>query len=530
MAAGVGVACIPYVWVLFALWESPSLFRTTNNGYGDWFYDIQARALFHGHLYVPNGSIGAEAFVNKGHQYMYFGLFPALLRMPILIVTHSMDGRLTAGSMFIAWILTGLFSALLIWRVRILIRGSATLGRVEAVSLGVLIATLMSGSVLIVLAADPYVYSEDLAWSVAMAIGSFFALLGVLERPSSGRVAVCGVLVLAAYDTRATTGLACVLGALLVAAWFALGREGAQKRRWWVPMFVIGLVPIMIGCAISWAKFGQLFGFRLSNQIAAATFGTSHFKDFSIRYVPTTIHAYFQPDGLQFSNVFPYITTPPEIGASPNIHIDPTASLTASMPLLFLLGVWGTVCVVRPRSVASLSAIRLVLVAAAAGCGVVLIFDWILERYLADFLPLLILVGAVGIVDVWRRLNRSQRGVRVLVLVVISVLGLFSLAANFGIATSPSLTWSRVQARNYVEVQKSISDITGHPLEAGVTRGAQRPIAWAPRGQLYIVGDCSALYLSNELGRRGVPTAGWNWMLVEKAPDRSLCSSLAPHR
>ena len=531
--AGTGVVLIPYLWVLFALWEPPSLFRITYGnygGYGENFYDLQARAILQGHLYLANGSIGEEAFLHNGHQYTYFGVFPSLLRIPVLLVTHSLDGRLSALSILIAWLLTGLFTSLLIWRVRILIRGPVFLGRAEAASLGVLMATIMGGSVLVVLAADPYVYSEDLAWSVALTTGSFFALLGVLERPSLGRVVASGVLVLAADLTRATTGLACAIGALMVAVWFSLGREGAQNRRWWLPMLAVGLVPIVIGCAISWVKFGQLFGFKLSDQIASTYFRTGNDKDFSINYVPTALHAYFQPSGLQLDDVFPYITMPQEVHASSNIITDPTSSLPTSMPLLFILGVWGTVCTFRPRPAGKLSAIRLLLLAAAVAGGALLIFGWILERYLADFLPFLILASAVGLVDICWRFERSQRRTRALVLAVLSLLGMFSIAANFGIAISPSPTWATVQAQNYVEFQKSISDVTGHPLTAHVMRGRRLPISWAPRDQLFVVGDCSALYISNGLGRKGTPTLGVNWLLVEKAPNRSLCLNLTGDR
>ena len=523
--AGAGVVLIPYLWVLFSLWEPPSLFRTVNGG-PDNFYELQARAIFQGHLHVPNGSLGGEAFVHNGHQYMYFGLFPALLRMPVLLATHSLDGRLTAISIFMAWLCTGVFTVLLIWRVRILIRGPAFVSWAEAVSLGVLVATVLGGSVLVVLAANPYVYSEDLAWSVALTVGSFFALLGVAERPSTGRVVASGALVIAAYNTRATTGLACAVGALLISVWFALGREGTQNRRWWLSMLGVGLVPIVIGCAINWAKFGQLFGFKLSDQISAFIYDRGNVKDFSLSYLPTTIQAYFQPRGLQLSAVFPYITMPPEVHANSGIVTDPTASLPASMPLLFLLGAWGTVCALRPGSPGKMSAVRILLVAAAVGGSVVMVFAWILERYLADFLPLLIIAAAVGFVDVWRRLEWRPRRARVLVLALLSVLGLFSIAANFGIALSPTETWSTGQARNFVATEKSISDVTGHPLAAQVARGEKRPFSWAPRGQLFVLGDCSALYISDGLGLKGDPTYGVNWLLVEERPNRSLCRSL----
>src|ERR1700729_222271 len=178
---GIAVITVPYLWTLWDLWSGG--IDPLRSVAPDNFYDIQARALFHGHIYIPNGSIGVEAFVYQGHSYTYFGVFPALLRMPILLVTSSLDGRLTAPSILLAWIVTGLFTALLLWRTRLLQRGSVTLGWGEAACYGVFLAAVMGGSVLVYLAASPSVYNEDMAWSVALTIGALFALLGVLEAP-----------------------------------------------------------------------------------------------------------------------------------------------------------------------------------------------------------------------------------------------------------------------------------------------------------------------------------------------------------
>jgi hypothetical protein len=312
----------------------------------------------------------------------------------------------------------------------------------------------------------------------------------------------------------------------MVAVWFALGHEGPDNRRWWAPMLVVGLVPIMVGCAINWVKFGQLFGFKLSNQLAFLYLPRSG-KDFSISYVPATVWAYFQPLGLKLVDVFPFFMMPQEIPANPGIVTDPTASLPSSMPLLFLLGSWGLVCAIRPRQTAQVWSIRLLLVAAIVAAGPLLIFGWIIERYLADFLPLMILASAVGLAYVWRDLEQRERRTKALVLASLFVLGTFSIAANFGIALTPNETWSTVQARNYVDFEKSVSDVTGDPLGAYVQRGDQRPLSWAPRDQLFVVGDCSALYISNGLGKKGSPTEGYNWLLVERAPNRSLCSQVA---
>ena len=94
-ACGLGalVAFIPFVAVLWNVRWDPLRGATAGHLNGN-FYDLQARALFHGHLSVPDGSLGIEGFVVDGRTYMYFGPFPALLRMPVLLVTSRFDGRL----------------------------------------------------------------------------------------------------------------------------------------------------------------------------------------------------------------------------------------------------------------------------------------------------------------------------------------------------------------------------------------------------------------------------------------------------
>jgi hypothetical protein len=502
---GLAVVAVPYLWVLFDLWHgSPSFLRTAeSNGYASNFYDLQARAMFHGHLYVANGALGGEAFVHDGRQYTYFGLFPSLLRMPFLLLTHSLDGRLTAPSMLLAWLTTGLFSSLLVWRVRILLRGPVLLGRAEAASYGVLVATIMGGSVLVSLASDPWVFSEDLAWSVAATVGSLFALLGVLERPSSGRVIACGVLILAANLTRGTTGYACVIGAVLVAVWFALGRGGAENRRWALPIATAGIVPLAVGSAVTYAKFGILLGLPVSDQIAYQSFGLSHVGNggyFGLRFLPSTLLAYLQPGGLRLTPVFPFITLPSAparmVGSAMLYGSDRTASAPAAMPLLVLASLWGVVSAFRPRPVGRSNLFRIVLVAAAAGAATVMIYGWIENRFLADVVPLLILAASIGVVDVWRRLEVGRRGVRYLTLAIVTALGAFGIAANVGMAITPQKTWSESQILRYVEFQKTISDLTGHPLAENVVRGETLPNL-APVDQLFVVGRCESLYISD---------------------------------
>src|SRR4029077_18993727 len=70
--------------------------------WGDWkffepedfcsFYDAQARSLIEGRLDVPAAAIGSEAFTFQGKTYGYFGIGPALLRIPLVIASPKLDG------------------------------------------------------------------------------------------------------------------------------------------------------------------------------------------------------------------------------------------------------------------------------------------------------------------------------------------------------------------------------------------------------------------------------------------------------
>ncbi len=521
------LSAIPLLWIF---WNLPQTAGAASGPvHENNYYELQARAIFHGHLWVANGSLGIEGFIHAGRQYTYFGLFPSLLRMPILLVTSSLDGKLTDPFITLAWLLTALFASLLVWRVRVLTRGSVDMGWLETVSYGVLMATILAGTVFMLLAAEPDVFEEDLAWSICLTVGSLFALLGVLERPSWRRVTLAGLLILAANLDRVTTGWACVGAAVLIAVWFGLGRGGMEHRRWAVPVAATGLVPLVVGCAVNYAKFGVFFGvsnfdqvFTQVNAYRRTFLASNHNSEAGIHFIPSTLLAYLRPDGIRFTSVFPFITLP----ASPPAALGGvlfdrryrTASLTASMPLLFLLSCWGVVTAYRRRPVGRVALTRIPLLAAAIAGVALFVWGYIAPRYLADFVPFLVLASAVALADIWRRLDGGRRPLRLTTAVIIAVVGVFTISANVGMALTPNEEWDTAEVLHYVAVQKAVSDVTGHPLDSHVQRGNRLP-PWGPADQLFIVGRCDGLYVSNGESFVTVPDQQYHrntWMVVER--------------
>ncbi len=534
------VSAIPLEWIF---WNLPQTAGAASGPiHENNYYDLQTRAMLHGHLWLAKGSLGIEAFVHAGRQYTYFGLFPSILRMPILAVTSSLDGKLTIPFLSLAWLLTALFASLLLWRVRILIRGPVAMGWLETVSYGVVMATILAGSVFMLLAAEPDVFEEDLAWSICLTLGSLFCLVGVLERPSWRRVVATGLLILAANLDRVTTGWACVGAAVLVAVWFGLGRGGSDQRRWAIPVAVAGLVPLVVGCAVNYAKFGVPFGVSNFDQVFTQVnvyrrrfLASNHNSEAGLHFIPSTVLAYLRPDGIRFSSVFPFITLP----AGPPTAVGGvlfdrryrTASLPASMPLLFLLSCWGVITAFRPRPVGRAALVRIPMLAAAIAGAALFVWGYIAPRYLADFVPFLVVASAVAMADIWRRLQHRTSSIRLTAAAVIGVVGVFTISANVAMAVTPNEVWDVPETVHYVAAQKAISDITGHPIDSRVRRGATLP-PWGPADQLFVVGKCDGLYVSNGESYVTVPDQQYHrdtWMVVERGHQFQHTYRLAIH-
>ncbi len=389
--------------------------------------------MAHGHLYIsPPSQLGIEGFLHNGHAFTYFGIFPSLFRAPFIFVFPSLFGRLTAPSLLLAWLLTGFLVSLLLWRVRILVRGSVQMAWSEAASCGVLVAAITGGSVLVYLAANPWVYDEDFAWGVALTLGCLFALLGVMERPTGWRVLSAGLFILASSLNRLSTGWACIIGGLLVAAWFLLGRGGPDNRRWWFPILAAAVIPLLAASAVNIAKFGSPISLPLADQVwTQINAHRRHFlavnsgKGFGLQFLPSTVTAYLQPGGVRFSNLFPFITLPGSpataIGGAVLDETFPTGSVPATMPLLFVLGLWGAVTAFRPNSIGSVRLTRILFVTGAAATTGVLLWGYIADRYLADFMPLLVIASVVGIVDLWRRADQRPRRLKLTLFAAVAV-------------------------------------------------------------------------------------------------------------
>jgi hypothetical protein len=158
-----------------------------------------------------------------------------------------------------------------------------------------------------------------------------------------------------------------------------------------------------------------------------------------------------------------------------------------------------------------------VLLTGAVGTAGVLLWGYISERYLADFMPFLIVASGVGLIELWRRFEGRSPKFRWTFLGAMTVVAIYCVAANTAIAIAPSEQFSHTQVLDFVSKEQSLS-LTS--LADSVQHGAALP-DWAPAGKLFMVGDCSGLYLSSGFSEADVPGLEidhYTWIPVEQDP------------
>lgn len=493
-ALGAAAATLLFCWLATAgRWDFTRAEVFSN------FYDIQARSLLHGHWDVPAEPVGIEGIRTDGRTYLYFGPVPALLRMPLFAVTDELDGRLTAPSLVIAFLVAETATALLAWRGRRLVAGERPLGRLDLVAGGGLCFLVGSGSVLLFLGSRLLVYHEAIAWGVALSLASYDALAAYVEGRRPRALVAATVLATGAFLSRPSVGLGPVVALAGLAAW--LGMSGLRRRVSWRRVAAAAAavaLPVVAFVAVNEVKFHSAFRLPLDRQAFTAinpqrqaALAANGGSLFGLRFVPTTLLHYARPDGVRAASAFPWLEFPPSPGVVGHVvfdTIDRAASGPATMPALAVLALVGVAAVARRRDL--LRPFVLPLVGGAAGAVAVLTIAFIAHRYLADALPLLVVGSAVGVqVLVGGGLSSWPRRMALAGLIVLCA---WSLVANLALALQYQRAWSPgvepAVLSQYLGWQHALGSVPGR-----LSKGEAFPLDAKAR-DLFVVGDCAGLY------------------------------------
>ena len=406
------------------------------------------------------------------------------------------------------------------WQLREFIRPDAPVDRMERAAVFLLQVALGAGAIPLFLASRAVVYHETELWGAALAVGSLAALVMVLRRPSGPRIALAGLLVALAINTRVPAGLGGVLALWALAAMAAtgLGLPSQRRARTAVALAAAGLVALGSSAVVNVAKFDQPFGIPLDKQVFSgldqnrqAALAANGGSLFGAKYVPTTLLQAVRPDAVGTTRSLPYVGLPRDrpalVGDVRFDTLERSLSAPTSMPLLVLLALAGLVVAAARRPLRPL----LVLAAgAAAGAGLSLTIAYVTTRYLADFLPFLLLAALIGVQALLPRLSAGGIRGRRLVVALAAGLVVAGIVVNgsVGLVTQRLLSAETAEAdrAEFVRTQDRADNLLGR-RPGGVGTGAALPPLGVP-GDLFVLGDCDGLYAAGQ----------FEWVPVERTP------------
>jgi hypothetical protein len=483
--------------------------------YASNFFELQADAFRHGHLYVPSGSLGIEGFVHHGHTYMYFGPLPALLRLPVMLVTRDFDGRMTLAMMAIAFSIYAVMVARLTWLVRRLVLPGRPLSITDATLGAVFIALATGGTVLTFDASLPWAYHEVYLWQSAILVSAVYWLIRAAAEPSWPALRWLGFLALCAVLTRTTGGFGLVVALLVQGAWFWLRpRTPTHRARAWA-LVGAALLALAVGVAYNLAKFGTPFMFPLQEQVwtqvnahrrvALAANGGGLTGP---QFFWTGLANYFSPGGIRFVDYFPWVTLPAHNArAHGGAVIDQsyrTGSVTAFSTLLLLLSVLALPVLVRDRRNALLRTAYPALLGTFLVTGGVMGYGYVAYRYTSDFVPALVLFGVVGLWGVVARVlarlaasrRRPVRWAVAPVVAGVSLLTVFAIGANMSVGYAAAATTYRgPPLARYLALQNRLSGGPGTPFASLIGQSGSLPAQGETDG-LHITGACDELFFN----------------------------------
>lgn len=478
------------------------------------YFEGQARAFLDGNLAFDQGVLGIEAFIRDGKEYMYFGPFLGVLRVPFAALSFDLDGRLTLISLFAG-------TALLYWQsnklldiiLRLVHPGDQQSDTERWIRLGWR-ASLATGTVVLTLLAIPWAYHEAHLWSAALFITVLNQMLRFQEIPTN-RMWIFGLTLLALVLNRPTTAYAGLIGVaalIAVVSWRKLaGRRAVLQLSGWFTLAFVATV------SVNWAKFRRPFGIPMEDQVftsidanRAEMLARYDNKYFQTEFIPSNLWAYFRPNGLDISSRFPFIDVPRSL---PWVWGDAfydatyrTASVTATNPLFVIAAVVGTISFVRLWREPSFWRLAPVVGAGVLAAGGVAGWGYIATRYLTDFLPGMLVLSAIGIAVFVRyvagrtepfdpTLKRVGK-IGVVALIAWSIVANMAVAFNY----SYSLGDRPEQMSRLLSVQDAAAGIIGpSPADRVVFLDTLPYERYDPTevGTLAIIGDCEALYYSN---------------------------------
>ena len=353
-------------------------------------YDSQAEHFLRGDVGVDSAAIAHEKMVVNGKVRMYFGPFPALLRIPLNFIYPSGHGKWSRFSGFCAGIIA-LFAFAALVRTALCLSPLSSRARnwiVNACVIG-----FAFGSPLLLLLGNLSIYDEAIIWGLAWSLAALY--FAWRSRITEGAALTRSLFAFsfcagAALLSRATFGAPFVL----IAPLLAIRLFHRQPIRNMATLFLPLGAALAFYLFLSYARFGDFSGMNMKYNV------NQEQRDFAVKHglfrlerVPYSFADYFVLRSPKLQRKAPFFNANrTDYYPNETLYVMPFtetySSLLWSSSWILLGAVIGVVMLRRPGGAdgveCAIAAIFLVQVI------VVLSFMGLCQRYIADVFPFLV--------------------------------------------------------------------------------------------------------------------------------------------
>ncbi len=398
-------ACLCYA-VMLSLHGGP--FGAVGNGLT---FNNMLVHLLHGRFDVDPEAIGSEGFFRDGKAYAYFGVLPALLRLPFLPLPGfaAIDfTRMSCAAAVAAMAMFKLLTAIAVWR-----STAATGGRPSHAALLTLLAAaiLFGGAQIQFLRAS--IYQEVLLWAAALAAAYLYVVVrGWLDERgfTAARLRWMALIAGLCLLTRVSTALGLYIATALVWLHFVWRGDRRCRLAALVPAAILAVFAV-IAAWINYERWGNPLVFAdLHRALISLIYYPDRIRrveaygEFNLGRLPYGLAYYFLPWwALQTgASVASPTFQPPSIDAAEL----PPASLLLSDPLLVGLAIYGLIRLWRDRHLAHRTELAGLAVGFLVPGLLMLVAISMTFRYRLEFFPLLEFCAWLG----FRRLLSLPEG------------------------------------------------------------------------------------------------------------------------
>jgi hypothetical protein len=352
-------------------------------------YDSQAEHFLRGDPGVDYGAIVHEVLIVNGKPRMYFGPFPAFVRMPLNFVYPSGRGHWSRISGFCAGMIAlAAFAGL----IRIALRSSQLSLRWQNWLGNASMVGLALGSPLLLLLGNLSIYDEAIIWGLAWSLAALYFALR--SREAEGAALTRSLLAFsfcagAALLSRATFGAPFLLIAPLLALRLLHRNPIRNLAALFLPLGAVLLFYLLL----TYAKFGDFSGMplRYSTNPPQREFALKHGL-FRLERVPYSFADYFVLRYPQVQRQPPFLKAGREPYNHPTLYVMPFTETYSSLlwcsSWIVLGAVIGVAMLLRPGGSDGVD--RAIATVLLLQCLVILAFMGLAQRYLAEFFPFLV--------------------------------------------------------------------------------------------------------------------------------------------